>query len=190
MTSPVLAALANAKAAKQAAEERTLTEATLKHLGISAPQGDRSHLPFWQAWCAKKNIASFPALPAAVAIFVLNHKDIGDLEKVIGGISIVHQERGAADPTLSPIVIAALNQVRPIEPPRSWDTAHKIRFQQLPRDVAVYIRDRENNRDRALRQHMEKVREEFKNADPKQKPTAAARTDRTDAAADRNETAA
>ena len=176
MTSPVLAALANAKAAEQAQADRALTAKVREHLKMPAPQGDRSQWPVWQAFCDQRKIASLPGLPAAVAVFILNNAAMGDrLEKIIGSISAVHQDQGAADPTLSPVVIEALNQVRPIDPPRSWDTAHKIRWQQLPRDVATYIRDRENDRDRALRKHMEKLREEFKNVET----PAAAGTDRT-----------
>lgn len=138
MTSPVLAALANARAAEQAAEERVLTVGVLTHFGMELPQGDRSQWPVWQQWCAKSNVSAFPALPASIAVYALDNAALGDrLEKIIGSISTVHQDQGLADPTLSPVVIAALNQVRPIEPPRSWDTAHKIRWQQLPRDIAT-----------------------------------------------------
>jgi hypothetical protein len=175
LTSPVLAALANAKAAEQAAEERVVTVGVLTHLGMELPQGDRSGWPVWQAFCDQRKIASLPGLPAAISVFILNYTAPDRLEKIIGSISIVHQDQGAADPTLSPAVIAALNQVRPIEPPRSWDATHKIRWQQLPRDVATYIRDRENDRDRALRQHMQKLRKEHH----EQESIPAAGADRT-----------
>jgi hypothetical protein len=186
----VLAALANAKAQEQAAEERTLTNAVLKHLKMPAPQGDMSQWPVWQQWCEKSNVAPFPALPAAIAVFVLNNAALGDrLEKIIGSIGAVHEADGRANPVLSPIVIEALDQVLPRikPPPRSWDAAHKALWQRLPRDVATYIGKRQSDHDneiQRLQREYAALRKELTNGNTQQESTAAASADRTDAGAE------
>jgi hypothetical protein len=141
LTSPVLAALANAKAAEQANEERTLTAKVLAHLKMPAPQGDKSQWPAWQAWCDQRKITAFPALPAAVAVFVLNNASAGDrLEKVIASIGAVHEADGRANPVLSPIVIEALGRaVPPIEPPNGWPKERKADFGRLDRGLQKFI---------------------------------------------------
>jgi hypothetical protein len=183
LTSPVLAALANAKAAEQAAADRQLTAKVREHLKLPAPQGDASRWPTWQAWCDGRKVASLPALPANIAIFIINGGDPG----VIESISTIHQDRGVADPILSPVVIAAINQaLGPLESPRSWDATHKIRWQQLPRDVATYIGKRQADHDneiRRLQREYAELRKELKNGTTQQDDAtpAAGTTDRTDA---------
>jgi hypothetical protein len=183
VTTPVLAALVNARAQEQAAEERGLTAKVLTHLGMTAPQGDKSHWPVWQQWCDGRKIASLPALPAAVAVFALNNAALGDrLEKVIASISIVHQDRGLADPTLSPVVTAALNQVLgPLEPPSGWPKARKADFDRLNREMQKFIVAHE----RQIVTEMRRAQNEAASAKRKEKhseqeqPTAAPGTDRT-----------
>jgi hypothetical protein len=60
-------------------------------------------------------------------------------------------------------------------PPRGWDGAAKAAWFALPDQLKLYTTKRENDRDRALRQYMQKLRKEFQN----EQATAAARTDRT-----------
>jgi hypothetical protein len=178
VTSPVLAALANAKAAEIANEERTLTAAVWKHLGAQPPQGDRSQWPVWQQWCAKSNVAPWPALPAAVAVFVLNCALPGDrLEKIIGSIGAVHQGEGKADPTLSPVVIAALDTVLPpVEAPRSWPASRKRDFARLPRDLRRFVAEHHRNIETELRRAQNeaaKAKKENHHGTTEQEPTAA-----------------
>jgi hypothetical protein len=61
------------------------------------------------------------------------------MEKIIGSISIVHQDQGLADPTLSPIVSEALGHVLPIEAPKGWPTKRKADFGRLNRDLQKFI---------------------------------------------------
>jgi len=196
MTSPVLQALQHAKAAEQAEQDRALTAKVWAHLGMAPPQGDRSHWPVWQAWCDQRGIASLPAVPASIAVYILHHASLGDrLEAVIESISAVHQADGKADPTLSPIVIAALfPKGAPIEPPRSWGKTHRVMWPILPRAIQDYIVKRQDDHDkeiRRLQQEYATLRRDLLDANPKQEPTAAAAgTDRTDAGTDRTAAAA
>jgi hypothetical protein len=153
VTSPVLAALANAKAREEREQEQILTAATYAHLGLPVPRGDKSQWPAWKQFADKQGIVALPALPAAIAIWILNHASLGDrLVKVVESISAVHQGEGAADPTRSDVVIAALAKVAPVEAPRSWDAAHKIMFARLPRDLQVYVNKRATEDSKAVRQ--------------------------------------
>jgi hypothetical protein len=185
MTSPVLQALANAKVAEQANEERTLTAKVLAHLKMPAPQGDKSQWPAWQAFCDQRKIASLPALPAAIAVFVLNNAALGDrLEKIVGSISAVHQDDGKSDPTISPVVIAALNQVLPpIEPPR-WPNERKADFGRLDRSLQKFIVAHERQIVTEMRRAQNEAALARKENHVEQEPTAAARTDRTEAGAE------
>jgi hypothetical protein len=161
VTNPVLQHLANARQAERDAEDRTLTAAVLERLGMAAPAGDTSHFAAWRTWCAGKGIVDYPALPAAIAVYVLNSAALGErLVKVVESISAVHQFNGKADPTSSPCVIAALDDVRPpIQPPRGWDSKHRATWQRLPLDLKIYTVARENNRDAALRKQMSKQKD-------------------------------
>jgi len=191
MTSPVMAALANAKAAEQAAEERTLTNAVRKHLAMAPPHGDVTQWPVWQQWCAKSNVAAFPALPAAISIFVLNCGLPGDrVEKILGSIGAVHESEGKADPTLSPVVIAAVNQVLPpIEPPK-WPRERKADFGRLNRELQKFIVAHERQIVTEMRRAQNEAARAKRKDDGhhgntgKEQPTAAARADRIDAGAD------
>jgi hypothetical protein len=126
---------------EQAGKDRALTAKVLAHLKMPAPQGDRSHWPTWQEWCAKSNLTAFPVLPAAVAVFVLNNAALGDrLEKVIASIGAVHEADGRANPVLSAIVIEALaNVLPPIEPPSGWPKDRKADFGRLDRGLQKFI---------------------------------------------------
>jgi hypothetical protein len=158
VSNPVLAALANARQAERDAEERTLTAAVLANLHMAPPMGDCSHFATWRTFCAGKGIVDYPALPAAIAIYILNSAALGErLVKVVASISAVHQANGKADPTLSPIVIAALDSVQPpIQPPRGWDGEHRSTWAALPRSLKIYTAFRENDRDSALKKQMTK----------------------------------
>ena len=141
MTSSVIAALASASAAEQAEKDRALTTKVLAHLKMPAPQGDKSHWSPWKKWCDERKIAAFPALPAAVAVFVLNNAAMGErLEKAIASIGAVHEADGRANPVLSAIVIEALASVMPpIEPPKGWPKERKADFGRLNRELQKFI---------------------------------------------------
>jgi hypothetical protein len=132
-------ALANARAAEEAEKERVLNEEVSVHLGIYPPRIDRSLWPVWAAYCAEKRIDAYPALPAAVAVFVIERKPNG-VEKIVETIGAVHTAEGKADPTLSPVVVAALAKVLPpIDAPRSWPADHKQQFNRMPRDLQQFV---------------------------------------------------
>jgi len=176
---PVLQALAIAREQERDADERTLTAAVLERLRMAPPDGDRSHFATWRTWCAGKGVVDYPASPAAIAIYVLSNAALGErLAKVVESVSAVHQFNGNADPTLSPIVIEALDSVQPPLPaPRGWDREHRAMWQRLPRDLRIYAVARENDRDSALKKQMSKQRTQKDGIHNQNAPAAAGNAD-------------
>lgn len=66
-------------------------------------------------------------------------------------------EQGDAEP--------AEDHLSPIEPPRSWTKDEKDRFQSLPRETQQYIAQREQERERAIRQSQNEAAEIRKRAE-------------------------
>jgi hypothetical protein len=126
MTSPVLAALAQARI--QAA-------------------------PMFARWCELNRVSSCPAAPAAVAKFVRDCASLGieRLWAAVQEISKAHTSLGLADPTLGGVAAAAINEVTGLEPPRSWPDDRKQRFKSLPYDLQVYVAAHEQQREKVLR---------------------------------------
>ena len=126
MTSPVLAALAQAR--------------------LRAA-------PMFARWCELNGISSCPAAPAAVAKFVADCASLGieRLWPAVQEISKAHIALGLADPTLGGEAASAVNGVAGISSPRSWPDDHKQRFQSLPYDLQVYVAAHEEQREKALR---------------------------------------
>ena len=126
MTSPVLAALAQAR--------------------LRAA-------PMFARWCELNGISSCPAAPAAVAKFVTDCASLGveRLWPAVQEISKAHVALGLADPTLGGVAACAINDVAGISPPRSWPDDRKQRFQLLPYDLQVYVAAHEEQREKALR---------------------------------------
>ncbi len=126
MTSPVLAALAQAR--------------------LRAA-------PMFARWCELNGLSSCPAAPATVARFVTDCAALGieRLWPAIQEISGLHLSLGLADPTLRGVAGDAINQIAGIPPPRSWPGERKERFKSLPYDLQVYIAGHEMQREKALR---------------------------------------
>lgn len=126
MTSPVLAALAQAR--------------------LRAA-------PMFARWCELNGVCWCPAAPAAVAKFVGDCAalGIGRLWPAVQEISRTHTSLGLADPTLGGVVAAVISDVAGILPPRSWPNDRKQRFQSLPYDLQVYVAAHETQREKALR---------------------------------------
>jgi hypothetical protein len=126
MTSPVLAALAQAR--------------------LRAA-------PMFARWCELNGISSCPAAPAAVAKFVTDCASLSveRLWPAVQEISKAHVALGLADPTLGGVAASAINDVAGILPPRSWPDDRKQRFQLLPHDLQVYVAAHEKQREKALR---------------------------------------
>jgi hypothetical protein len=126
MTSPVLAALAQAR--WRAA-------------------------PMFARWCELNSVSFCPAAPADVAKFVADCASLGieRLWPAVQEISKVHVTLGLADPTLGGAAAAAINDVAGIDPPRSWPSDRKQRFKSLPYDLQVYVAAHEAQREKAVR---------------------------------------
>jgi hypothetical protein len=126
MTSPVLAALAQAR--------------------LRAA-------PMFARWCELNGVGFCPASPAVVAKFVVDCASLGieRLWQAVQEISRVHVSLGLADPTLGGIAAAAISKVADIAPPRSWPNDGKQRFRSLPYDLQLYVVAHEARREKALR---------------------------------------
>jgi len=175
---PVLQALAKAKLA----EQRQHAAAVAEHLQLPAAQGfDAAHWKSWTQFCAAKGVEAYPALPASVAIYILTHTALGaEVVKVVEAVSAVHQGHGAADPTLSPMVVAALNEVDPVAPPRSWDAAARELWKVLPRAVALQIVARDADARAAVKKALNeaaKIRKEHNHGKTEQDSASAASTE-------------
>jgi hypothetical protein len=156
---PVVAALANAKRREQDEQEARLCAAIHARLKMPAPTGDRSEWPVFAQWAKEKSLTAYPARPGVVAFYVLENIPLGiaRLEAVVESISAVHEWQGVADPTASPMVSAALNQIAPITPPRSWPKEQGARFLSLPRAMQKQIAERETEREKAVRRAQNEV---------------------------------
>jgi hypothetical protein len=126
MTSPVLAALAQAR--WRAA-------------------------PMFARWCELNGMSPYPAAPAAVAKFVTDCAQLGieRLWTAVQEVSRAHVAQGLADPTLGGVAAAAISDVAGIVPPRSWSADRKQRFKSLPYDFQLYVAAHEEQREKALR---------------------------------------
>jgi hypothetical protein len=90
------------------------------------------------------------------------------------------QEVDAAPPQEAPgevetQAIEPADDLPPIEPPRSWTTEEKERFQTLPRELQAYLTEREQERDRDLRRRQNEAAEARKAVEAQQAEAAKAR---------------
>jgi hypothetical protein len=167
VTSPVLAALANAKAAEEREQAQLVTAAVYAQLGLPPPQGSKSEWKSWKAFADARGIAALPALPAAIAVFILNQASLGErLVKIVESIGAVHEGEALSNPCCSDVVIAALNLVVPIKAPRAWPTNRKIQFARLERDLQKFIIEHEKK----IETEMRRAQNEAASANRKDKP--------------------
>jgi hypothetical protein len=126
MTSPVLAALAQAR--MRAA-------------------------PMFARWCELNGLSCCPAAPTTVAKFVADCAPLGieRLWPAVQEISAAHVSMGLADPTLGGVAAAAINDIAGIDPPRAWPNERKQRFKLLPYDLQVYVVAHETRREKEIR---------------------------------------
>lgn len=163
-----MAALANAKAAEEREQAKMVDAAVRVQLGLAPPQGSTSEWKIWREFCDRQKISALPALPAAIAVFAISQgPSLGDrLVKVIESISSVHEAEAQADPTLSPVVIAALNLVVPTPAPRAWPKERRIQFARLERDLQNFIIEHEKK----ISTEMRRAQNEAASAKRKDKP--------------------
>ena len=159
-SNPVVKALANAQQETWNQNEADIERTVLEFLHPAFPpaQSDENAvkpvISAFSAWCEMMNVRSCPARPAVLAGFVVDLSAImpsADLIKAVADIADWHLLYGLANPAATPIVLAALNEIATIEPPRSWPKKEKHRFRALPHDLQVYIAKREKERDLVVR---------------------------------------
>lgn len=156
MTSPVLTALATARAADWSANERSIAATVAEQLGEfprSTDGAERKRFVEFKRWCDGKRVCSCPARPATVALFVLEsvRLSVASLAELLDAIACEHHAAGLANPVTTWVVSEALGHVWEIEPPRAWPKEQKTRFAALPLDVRTFIFAHEVRRDIAIR---------------------------------------
>lgn len=181
MNNPVIVALANARQTEIDRAEAMIRSKADRLLGPFETQAPAMPLAFAQ-WCEEKGVGPLPAMPASVAVFVLDREAFGAdaIMTMLNVISAAHLSAGLADPTKTPVVSAAMRRFVDIEKPRSWPKEHILTFQSLPYVLQRYIADREKEREKVIRQRqneasdakkqLEKITAERANSD---KPHAA-----------------
>jgi len=92
-------------------------------------------------WCQLNNLTPMPAAPYVVARFIREcaNPEVSRVWEAVREISDAHLSVGLADPTVGGVAAMAMNDLSKIQPPRSWDDAHKVRFLTLPYDAQKYI---------------------------------------------------
>lgn len=159
-SNPVVKALASAQQEtwnqNEAAIERAVSQ--ILHPVFPPAQSDaegvKPVISAFAAWCEMMNVRSCPARPAVLAGFIVDLSATlpsADLVKAAADIADWHLLFGLANPSATPIVIAALDEIAKVEPPRSWPKEQRHRFRALPHDLQVYIARREKERDRVVR---------------------------------------
>ncbi|RZM98714.1 hypothetical protein CWO91_36820 [Bradyrhizobium genosp. SA-3] len=107
----------------------------------------------FQNWCTLNGVQPVPVAPHVVARFIADITPLG-IDKVwpaVQEISRTHYTVGLADPTLGHPVATLVTEIGAVEPPRSWDKEHKLRFKSLPYDLQLYIAAKEAQREVTMR---------------------------------------
>ncbi len=163
-SNPVMQALSAARAAEldariaeierdASARERAAAGIVNTRLGLLPRNLSRAEWPVFESWAKEKALRSFPAKPHVVGFWILDNAKLGidRLLRVVESISAFHVAEHHADPTLGPIVSAALDRVAPIAIPRSWKKGVWQRFEALPYELKVYVSARAAEQDLIVR---------------------------------------
>jgi hypothetical protein len=163
MTSPVLAALTNARLAETAKHEADLGALVYKNIGRPTVT-DASVPAIFEEFCAKWKVPSLPARPTTCAGFCIQHRGLeaDELIEVMAGVSRAHQAANLADPTASLECNVVMARFVKIEPPRSWTKEDRVEFFRLPVTAQAIVVQRESERDAGLQRAMQKIADERK----------------------------
>jgi hypothetical protein len=125
----------------------------------------------FEQWCMLHDLEPVPAPPATVAKFIADIAPLG-IEKVwpiVQEISRAHYLAGLADPTLGGPVAMAINDIAKIQPPRSWPTEQKRRFEALPYDLQAYVAAHDKQRENTVRKALNEAADARKAIKPREK---------------------
>ncbi len=158
---PVLRALEQARLDAQLAEweakEAELRRTVELRLGGTPSIEETADLdgaiaPF-KTWCERNGFRYFPAQPATLAQYLLEHSLIGieKLADTIAAVSETYFARGLPNPVATWIVAAAMQRAGDIAPPRSWPNSLKAQFFVLPHMLKKYVADHDIRREKVLR---------------------------------------
>jgi hypothetical protein len=105
-------------------------------------------------WCVTRGKQSFPAAPADVAEFARDSFTRMPMQEVwwaVQEVAVAHLAQGLANPCAGGVVAYTINNLSPVEPPRSWPAPMKKIFTGLPWDVQRYLEGREHEREKVVR---------------------------------------
>jgi hypothetical protein len=134
------------------------------------------------AWCQRRRVLALPAKPEAVALFLIESKELG-----IDALCVLAEQISAAhakfaDPTASWVVSKALESIGGfIAAPRSWLKGKQQVFAALPFSMQRVVAEHEARRETVLRRAQNEaatLRNQFKKLEKKNAET----TTTTDAA--------
>jgi hypothetical protein len=150
MANPVMDALTLHKANELRERDRLVAQTVQVRLGVPPSPPDVPSL--FLAWCERHRISALPAKPAAVALFIMQAKDISvdALCELVAAISRAHVRH--SDPTASWMVRQAfVSMAGDIPPPNSWPKTEWQFWNDLPYQVKRYLAPREKGRDSTVR---------------------------------------
>jgi hypothetical protein len=113
-------------------------------------------------WCEIQRVRALPGRPTTIAAFLQGQKDRGiqPLETLLA-IEALHLFAGHANPVQT-LVVRAVTEGAPVDPPRSWTRVEKEEFRLFPRHAQWALARRESDRDKAMRSSQNKLAEERK----------------------------
>jgi hypothetical protein len=113
-------------------------ERQFERAGIAlAPVLDAELPAEFVAWCDGVGLASLPARPAAVALYLMSKSS--DMLEQAKAISQVHRAHGLSDPTAGAPVATVIYSRSDVKPPRSWSKERWGAFYELPFDLQDYL---------------------------------------------------
>jgi hypothetical protein len=124
-------------------------------------------MKMFENWCALHGLQPIPSKPSDIARFISDCSQLG-VEKiwpVIEAISKAHINAELADPCCG-VVLAALNSIAGVNPPRSWPKQEQIDFASMPYPLQVYVAGAEAKREKVLRRAQNEAAEAKKRSSP------------------------
>lgn len=121
----------------------------------------QSAIAEFRRWCADNGLRACPAHPASVAVWVRSLGALGADEKAISSaltaIAELHDSRCLANPAATAAVRREVIRILELRPPRSWKRAEQLMFSDLPPEIRLAVKRREQQRDTELRRLQAKV---------------------------------
>jgi hypothetical protein len=118
----------------------------------------RAFLAGFDQWCRANGVRSFPAAPAAIAVYLRASLSEGDALAAAEAIRLAHQAHGLPCPVSTNVVRAQLNVMLDDKPPR-WKPDEQLLWAALPPEIRGILTRKERERDTALRRKQNELAE-------------------------------